>query len=65
MINPKQDFTGHVAFSIGQVYSYDIYNIFIQVDNNINNTNLFRGGNHSSVVFANIYLDKDVPLGMQ
>ena len=29
-----------------------IINIFIQVDNSINKTNLFRGGNHSSVVFA-------------
>ena len=27
-------------------------NIFIQVNNSINKTNLFRGGNHSSVVFA-------------
>ena len=29
-------------------------NIFIQVDNSINKTNLFRGRNHSSVVFAGI-----------
>ena len=29
-----------------------INNIFIQVENSINKTNLFRGGNHSSVVFA-------------
>ena len=27
-------------------------NIFIQVVNNINKINLFRGGNHASVVFA-------------
>ena len=36
-------------------------NIFIQVNNSINKTNLFRGGNHSSVVFAgsrNIGLNK-------
>ena len=26
--------------------------LFIQVINSINKTNLFRGGNHSSVVFA-------------
>ena len=33
-------------------YTKIYYNIFIQVDNSINKTNLFRGGNHSSVVFA-------------
>jgi len=30
----------------------NIDNIFIQVDKSINKTNLFRGGNHSSDVFA-------------
>ena len=30
-------------------------NNFIQVDNSINKTNVFRGENHSLVVFAGIF----------
>lgn len=36
-----------------------INNIFIQVDNCIKKTNLFRGGSHSSAVFAGLFFPLD------